>query len=301
MTSRTLIIFVCLFPIVLFFLGNSGGRALVVGQGNTGAPGDQTIGGQALTCASSSCHGSGSASGIQTGILIELYDSGGQKIDADGYLPGQTYEVRITVEVLSGNPAGYGFQAVCLNGPKGQNAGTAGTWSDPGANVQIATANATGRTYAEHKGVSASPVFSVNWTAPTENSETITFYVCGNGVNGNGNSGGDGGACSTLEVAKNTTTSSQQQTISKEPSIHLFPNPVISTANLQLKIREGGFYQLMLNSSDGRQVWQQTYNLESGSHMVQLPMEGYRSGMWYWTLKQLSTGKTTVIKMVKTE
>jgi hypothetical protein len=279
----------------LAVLSNSGGRASTAGQGNTGAPGDQSLGGQPLTCASSSCHGIGSPTGLQAGLTIDLFDLDGNPVGSDGYMAGQMYEARVSVEVLSGSPSGYGFQLVCLNGETGQNAGSAGTWSDPAANVKIAGAN--GRSYAEHNGVSNSNVFSVMWTAPVQNAETVSFYACGNAVNNNGNSGGDAGACATLEVSRNTTTSVIRPA-DIESSLAVFPNPVSHQATLSITVRESGTYALSLFSTQGTNVKTDILELKSGENQLNVSVDNQDAGVWYWHLRNLSEGNISVTRMV---
>ncbi len=173
------------FPLYLLMTSSSGGRAGAANSGNTGAPGESS--GQ--TCGS--CHSGGSYSPITEQLLINKLGSTDEEFS---YEPGQTYELTYTISA-SGNPLGYGFQLTALDASNNQ----AGTFSAPADNVQIETASLVGgRTYVEHKGVLNSPIFRVQWTAPSVNSGMITFYHSANAVNKNNATSGDNGTLGAI-------------------------------------------------------------------------------------------------------
>ena len=97
---------------------------------------------------------------------VDVLDDAGASVVANGYKPGVTYTVVTTVNVDAGSPSGFGFQLVSLNAPDGQDGPVVNSWSDPADNVQVSTVSSTGRSYAEHKGVSDDGTFNVKWTAP---------------------------------------------------------------------------------------------------------------------------------------
>lgn len=298
MKKQLLFIFMAFSLPAFFLLSNSGGRAASSNQGNTGAPGDQSIGGQPFTCANANCHGVGSVGTIQTSTLLELLDQDGNDVSGDGYEPGQTYELRVTVDVLNGDPAGYGYQVVCLNAPEGEDGPDVPSWSDPADNVQVVTTTTTSRTYAEHKGVSASNVFSVQWTAPAAGSGAVTFYSCGNGVNGNGTSGGDGASCAALEVAEGMINSLGELTMGIS-EMQLFPNPVRKSARLQLQVVEAGDYAWRIVDLEGKVRLNGKEYLTSGMHQLDLPVRELPAGLYQLNIGRSGEGVGQSLKMVK--
>jgi hypothetical protein len=199
-TPIILIAFLSLFILLSF----SGGRAASGDEGNTGAPGDAMNGSTPITC--QFCHSLG-AFGLPT-IKIELYDSVGTA-NLTTYKPGQVHTLRVTL-AASGSPRGYGFQMIDIK--KTGNTPVKGflvQGSQTATNVQIATTSAQSatpnRTYAEHRGVSTSPIFNVKWRAPVKGAGAIVFYAAGNAVNGNNDQAGDGSASTSQEFGEGTT------------------------------------------------------------------------------------------------
>lgn len=174
---------------VALMMGNAGGRAATAGEGNTGAPGEN-----GNTCIS--CHNGGAYGPIIT--LLEAMQ-GGQLVAR--YVPGRTYDFKLTVAAGQGNPAGYGFQLTALDG----NDVNVGTFKNLGANVKESAANKVGnRKYLEHKGgASNTRVFTMKWTAPAAKTGAVDFYYVGNVVNGNGaktlDNGGLGSSITLIE------------------------------------------------------------------------------------------------------
>jgi hypothetical protein len=129
-----------------------------------------------LTC--SACHGGGSGA---TSIAFTLKNS--SNVAVTSYIAGASYTAEF--QVTSSFPI-KGFQAVALKAGNLQ----AGTFTT------VLTTNSTistlaGRQYPEHQGSSGSGLFKYTWIAPASGSGNVTFYSCGNGVNGNGAPVGD--------------------------------------------------------------------------------------------------------------
>ena len=156
MKKSLLIKFIFIAIGAFIWMSHSGGRAADKNQGNTGAPGDASV-----TCGASNCHGGNSTS---VDLDITVTDSDGNEVS--GYLPNQTYTIRVGINHTGGTaPVAYGFQLVALTDSNNQSTES---FSNPSSNVQLATANSTGRLYAEHNGPSSSSTFDVQWTAPDE-------------------------------------------------------------------------------------------------------------------------------------
>jgi hypothetical protein len=179
-------------------MANSGGRAATQGQGNTGAPGDETILGSGAPRTCQSCHNNGL---FNPQISITPKDGGGNVLTNYGT---EQIELSIALNALSGNPAGYGFQALALlNNGQVDVAGFSTT--DP--KVQIANASGNGRQYAEHNSMATSGDFHVLLTPPPPGSGPMTIYVGATVVNGNGANSGDNGLVTTLVLPEQTTDS----------------------------------------------------------------------------------------------
>lgn len=262
------ILFIGLLGVVLF-MGNSNGRADGAGWGNTGAPGDQVLSnGSPRTC--QSCHATGNT---QVTLDINLLDEAGDAIS--DYMPGQTYDVSVVLNHAGGDaPSGYGFQALSLiDSDESDVAG----WSEPGANVKISTASNTGRSYAEQNGVSTENTFNFKWTAPADGSGSVTFYSCGNGVNDNGATSGDGAACTTLTVGEAFGVSTKE--IANTLNLEVFPNPVNDILNLRFDVVLGGTYTVNMYNALGQLVQTKVQDAYTGENIIQLNCEELGSGI----------------------
>ena len=120
-----------------------------------------------------SCHSGGS--GQVTPIFSGLPSS---------YVPGQSYSVGISG---TGGPSGSeGGFSLTVN---------KGSWSNPGASVQIDVLSVTHSNDARRS-------WTVTWTAPSAGQGTATFNVAVNNVNGNGQNSGDGWGVRSLQVTE---------------------------------------------------------------------------------------------------
>jgi uncharacterized protein (TIGR03437 family) len=106
-------------------------------------------------------------------------------------MPGteQTWTIRVT----GAQTPVYGFQ---ISARVGSNNNQAGSFSAPGAGVQILCGNGTLKgaqgcpanfpiEYAEHSAPNQSGVFEVRWTPPTSDVGDVRVFVAGNAANGN--------------------------------------------------------------------------------------------------------------------
>ncbi len=280
-----------LFTLSIFtlaFLANSGGRAASQGRGNTGAPGDEVSNNQPRTCVT--CHNSGTA--FEVGIGIEVRDENANAVDA--YLPGQTYDVVVTMSPTGGNPSGYGFQALCLNASLDENGDDVAGFSNPGSNVQIAVAD-NGRQYAEQDGVSTNNEFQFQWTAPAEGSGPVTFYSCGNGVNDNNMSSGDAAACTQLELPEGTSTNVEELVV--DVAFTVAPNPVVEQTTLTITSKVSGDFQLNVFDASGKVVIRDEITLREGLNTQELNMSDMALGTY---ILQVSNGlNSAALKIMK--
>ena len=192
--NRSSLISLAFAAISLFFLfsSNSNGRATQTNNGNTGAPGETA------TCAN--CH-SGGAYGNVT-VTIEMFLDG-TNTAVSSYNPGQTYDMRVTVQSSTGSPLGYSFQMTCLTSPANT---PLGGYSALASNVKqklVTVGTYMGRTYVEHNGVGTNNQFNLSWTAPAAGTGTVKFYSAGNCVNLSGSTSGDKVGNSSITITEN--------------------------------------------------------------------------------------------------
>ena len=259
MKLSTIYTFFFILLIAAVSMSNRNGRASSQSWGNTGAPGDQTLSnGQPRTCVT--CHNTSSA--IQVLLDIDITDDQDSSIATDGYVPGETYNVKVSINSQVGTPAGYGFQMLALNGEEGVDAAEVSTWSDLGSNVKSAVASFTSRTYVEHNGMSTSNEFLMKWTAPVDLTGPVTFYAAGNGVNDNRSTSGDGAALGRLTIPSSVTSSTK---LLSETSFTAFPNPVSDRLSIQTPI--AGKYDFLIYNISGRLVQQGKIDLAIGGEI----------------------------------
>lgn len=170
---------------------SSNGRATAANAGNTGAPGESQLCGN--------CHNGGVFGTVN--VSIQLFQQG-TNIPVSSYLPGQTYDLSVSINNSSGNPFGYGFQLTALT-VVGNNP-IAG-YFNLATNVKqktVTVGSVAGRTYIEQNGVTNNNIFNTSWTAPAAGTGSIRFYAAGNAVNGNSSTSQDNGGSTTLTIAE---------------------------------------------------------------------------------------------------
>ncbi|HXG94848.1 MAG TPA: choice-of-anchor V domain-containing protein [Blastocatellia bacterium] len=103
----------------------------------------------------------------------------------NGYVPGQQYTLRVTVQQASRRKFGFQLTAIDMNGNR------AGTFESLGGDTQVNPETGLGgRQYIEHTqpgtntAVVGSRTWQVRWTAPITDIGTVRFYVAGNAANG---------------------------------------------------------------------------------------------------------------------
>lgn len=248
------------------------GVAVGGNEGNTGAPGDVVSGTTKITC--QYCHSSG-AFGPPT-LKIELYDSlGTTKLTT--YVPNKLHTIRATLTAGTGNPAGYGFQMIDINKTTGNPVAGFLPQAAQAANVQIATTSAQGptpnRTYAEHRGVSTSPIFNVKWRAPAKGIGAIVFYAAGNAVNRNGATSGDGATSTNQEFAEGTTATKD---IADNIRFEVFSGINTEGVSLLLTSDKARPVSLRVCNLSGQIVLADKWNIASGDNIRSLDLGGVR-------------------------
>jgi len=144
--------------------------------GKTGAPGENTC----VQCHTGSAVNSGSGSiSINTAAILN-----------GEYELGQTYDLSVAVEQTGVSLFGFSIVALDANG---NSIGTLIAGADN--HLDAATIAGVTRQYLTHDfngGASVdSHTFNFQWTAPSEDFGSITFYATGNAADGNEASSGD--------------------------------------------------------------------------------------------------------------
>jgi hypothetical protein len=198
--------------IVSLFIGfshkSSGGKA-----GYTGSPGENT-------CVS--CHDSFS---LNSGSSVALDNL------ENGFYADSTYTLNITIEQADATLFGFGLEA--LNS-KNENAGILKITQSQKTQLMNATVGGKSRTNVVHKknsGVANNSItFSVDWTAPS-NESLVTFYVVANAANNDGGSGDD----YIYSLSKSLTKIEAPVAISyaEAEKMVVYPNPAINWVTFQ--------------------------------------------------------------------
>ncbi len=216
--NKLVLVFVSIITFCVL-TANKGGRASDKGEGSTGAPGEPQ--------ACKNCHNGNIV------VNLKMYMLDGMDT-VKVYEPGKKYNIEVAIQHTGGPvPAGYGFQLTGLKAPLTKTGETIKEITALGTNVKTATA-LNNRFYAEHKGVSSKPIFTVEWTAPATGSGPVSFYSAGNGVNGNNNDSGDGSAKTSIQIDEKIKTSTYD--LSDIRNDGLYPNPIQSDLTLENSI-----------------------------------------------------------------
>jgi len=257
------------------FMSNSGGRAATQDAGNTGAPGDQEqSSGAAWTC--QTCH----TGPLQVTMEIEVFEEGTSMVVTD-YLPGATYDVKVTLDDINNDASGYGFQMVSLVDTDDSDVNG---WSSPSANAQIATTSTTNRSYVEHDGISSSNVFEIKWTAPADGSGSVTFYAAGTGVNENNMSSGDGGATSTLTLQEGPV--GIFNTLELDARVSVYPNPVTDYLNVNVESAFTGDVLAEIMDLQGRVIETRSVGLDLGDNSERFETTHLHTGTYLLRLSK---------------
>ncbi len=106
------------------------------------------------------------------------------------YVPGQVYQIDVTVAQSGVGLFGFGFEA--LRTSNNTNGGTLSITNSTQTSLKSASVSGSSRTNVVHKlngGLSANThTFSFNWTAPATNIGNIRFWTAGNAANNNNDS-----------------------------------------------------------------------------------------------------------------
>ncbi|HRH38509.1 MAG TPA: T9SS type A sorting domain-containing protein [Flavobacteriales bacterium] len=147
--------------------------------GRTGAPGENT-------CVNS-CHNTYTLNSGAGSVTL-----GSTNMTNWEYVPGVTYHMTVTVSLASSVLFGVGVE--CLTSAGG-NAGNLVVTNAASTQTKNATVSGNSRRNIVHQqgggAGSGSKTFAFDWTAPTTNIGSVTFYYAGNATNNDDNEAGD--------------------------------------------------------------------------------------------------------------
>ncbi len=194
--------------------------------GHTGAPGEQT-------CAVSGCH-TGSSENLDP-TKLSLASVATPSI-ASGYTPGSIYNMTVNMGTVQ-QPV-KGFQVTALD----QNNNGAGTFTLTNPN-STSLSSIGNRQYVGHNNANTTAAWTFRWQAPATNIGPVTFYLVGNGANGNASVAGD----IIYRARYSATTSSFNQIIltgiqpvnaDEVKTMSIYPNPFRERLNVQYYVHD---------------------------------------------------------------
>ena len=193
--KRKIYLLIFLLPAYLLMSYSSGAPF-----GYSGSPGDN-----GRTC--TQCH---SNNGVSYSPTITV--SG---IPASGYVPGQTYQ--IVLSVSGANNAKNGFEA-CVEDASHQKQGS---FANMDANTQAIQNN----TYVTHTSSGTnSPDWQFTWTAPADSQGDLTLYYAVNLADGNANSTNDYVESGSADIPVDAAFKINEFS---DAELMIYPNPAI--------------------------------------------------------------------------
>jgi len=249
--KRTILSIIPLAVIVILLsaYGNIGHYPNGAPAGYTGSPGD----GQDCTA----CHG-GSASSVSNWIT--------SNIPASGYLPGQTYNMTVTV-TGSGNK---GFECSAQDMP-GNAYGT--FILGPGTEL------AGGGDYITHSSASSSnpKIWTFQWTAPSAGSGNVIMY--GAFALGENNT-----RLSTLAIPENIGLGIGDDPVSN--AVKIYPNPADKALGVNFNLASAEDVSVTLvNTASGQKTLLKQGNIPSGEYVLNYDCSSLAAGLYILWVK----------------
>ncbi len=281
MKLKSTLTFFTLLAMTFLLMNNADGPGSVQDEDRTGSPLSSGA------CNVDGCHDDGV---FNPSVSIELLKD---NIAVDKYIPGETYNMKVTITASQGTPEAYGFQAVAL---KDANDGAAGTWGSIPAGMQsIMLTNA--RTYVEHSEPNTSSnSFECEWIAPQSGTGDVTFYAAGNAVNDDNDSSGDGAQAAQLSITEeNPDGAKEVQLLS---GFTIFPNPVQEVLNFKISSRYAGEFDLRVVDVNGKVKQGQRFELIEGQNNKEVNVSNLTNGLYLiYLIDGQKIASQTMLKM----
>lgn len=193
------------------------------------------------------------------------------------YVPGQTYQIDVTV-AKTGTPLfGFGFEA--LRTSNNSNAGTLAITNSVETKLQTVSISGTPRTNVVHKqdgGLTPdSHTFSFNWVAPATNIGNVRFWTAGNAANNQSDSLGDYIYKTSQLVTPFVTGIDEADGIA---NCIVSPNPAKDFFELKgIKFEAGEGIEVI--DVSGKIVYKLT--LAANSTTVKVKTSGFKNGLYF--------------------
>lgn len=204
----------------------------VVFANSAGAPaGYAGVPGEAGTCAA--CH-TGSNVNSGTGSISISFP------DANGYVPGQKYTIRVTVQ--DPNARRWGFELASRQ--SANTSLTEGAFAVPTGSTAVQVVVQGAKQYATHTSAGTYPqqvlqaAWDIDWTAPAAGTGQLTLYAAGLAANNDGSP--------SLDLTYSTSTTISEQTSTTAP-----PAVATGTSILPQFVFGGGWYTAMYFTNEG--------------------------------------------------
>lgn len=237
--------------------------------GNTGDP--TVSSGQ--TCGNGGCHTAGAVA--PSGNEMSMITS---NIPQGGYVPGETYDMTVSVGGAGGSKFGFSLSV----------SGNEGTLI-AGSNTQLnGSGNYVTHTFNSNTG-SGSNTWNFQWTAPQVGTGDVTFYASTLYANGSGSSG-------DVTVPTSTTVSEASGvgiTEAELEALTVYPNPVIDEINVAAKDVDEEIMFTMFGV-DGRKVLEETH--EPGEITIDIANKSLSTGVYF--LRVEAGGNSTIKKLL---
>jgi hypothetical protein len=262
-----------LFAILLIFIvlqSRSSGPGSQQSLEVTGAPGST---GNPGTCGNLGCHGGGNFNATLNLTILDGVNP------VTSYTPNKSYTLKIVNSASSGNPAGYGFQAVSLNNSNRQ----AGSWGALPSGVRGVTLS--NRNYIEQSVASNSNTYNIPWVAPAAGTGLVTIYAAGLASNLNGSTNGDQVVTASLSVTEGSLTSAYEQE-NLNPAIKIFSNPVGNELNLEILSDAAGIHEIGIYNLNGSELKKERISLSLGSNKISISLQEFETGLYVFRLRQ---------------
>jgi hypothetical protein len=239
--------------------------------GYTGSPGEPTCSG------GGGCHNGGTSSATNVSITAS------PSFSLNQYYPDSVYTVSVTVNATGFSRFGFGCEVLNT-----LNVNT-GTLQTPGAGVKIINTTRRNMTHSTPKINTNSATFTFNWVAPAAGNANAIFYVCGNAVNGNGNTSGDLPIPYSYTITEGTPPASTVVTSSAKEIqnnvlrlLDLFPNPSSGLTNISYQLTSSKNIQIDLIDLNGKVVKPLlNENQTTGAHSHILNLTDVPKGVYF--------------------
>ena len=252
--------------------------------GRTGSPGESTC----HSCHSDFTENTGGGSIVITSNMTNWQ-----------YMPGQTYQVTVTVNRTGSSVFGFGLEA--LKNSDNTDAGTLVITNATETQIKTATVSGTTRNNVVHKmdgGFTPnSHAFTFNWTAPMSGVGNITLYSSSIAGNHNGSESGDYVYTTSHVITPNTTGVAENNLNSQ---LNIFPNPAKDFITVKsVDFVDSSPVEINLCSLNGKTVMEKSFT-ETTAHSVKIKLDiGIANGMYLLKVRNSENSYTDKILVAR--